>query len=147
MIQKIHIYKVMLTMMYIYTHLFYIMPSYILCAFRAPISCKYIYIYISEKCFDILWIWCGVPVRSVHILWAEEAVEIMVMNAETHKHVIVSGCLTMCEVQVWIEYVCFVCLCFGHPIFYLHADRILRLGAEFLNWNNWPKIISQYSIW
>ena len=34
---------------YIYIHMFYIMPSYILCAFRAPISCKYIYIYIFLK--------------------------------------------------------------------------------------------------
>ena len=62
MIQKIHIYKVMLTMMYIYTHLFYIMPSYILCAFRAPISCKYININIYIYFWKMLW-------YSVDVMW------------------------------------------------------------------------------
>ena len=103
--------------------MFYVMPSYILCAFRAAIllqnACDYtiyvyIYIYIymymsisvqsSRRffksyfrtiCFDILWSGVVFLWRSVHILWAEKEVQ-------NHSHACRNTQTCQCLLVFWL---------------------------------------------
>ena len=98
-------------------------------------SVMYIYVYQNSIVYDNVqsysWIWCGVSVCSVHILWAQEAVEITIENVKAHKKFIVSLLFgDMCDAN--LKLICFLYgdTFFVHDIFYLHAVRIPVLTCQ-----------------
>ena len=138
--------------------MFYVMPSYILCAFRAAIllqnACDYtIYInmymsisvqssrrffksYFRTICFDIFWSGVVFLWRSVHILWAEKEIQNhshACRNTQTCQCLLVFWLCVWCKLKLTIYiyiYIYMFCTLIYAPYSICSADRICRLTCR-----------------
>ena len=114
-----HIYMYIYTYIYIYTFV------------SVQSSQKLFKSYFRTMCFDIfgssvVFLW-----RSMHILWAENEVEIIVMYAETHKHVNISWSFDyVCGANLNWLCICMLCTLIYAPYSICSADRICRLTCR-----------------